>query len=219
MKKLQIIAWICFLLGLIIKLLHYPGASFLMVLGVLLLLIHSILFFTKRFKDKLPESLLNFAFLIMTIYLLCRIQYWNCGPTILGFSLLFIVLAGVSVTTMILNFRNATKIKMPLILLIIYFIFSVWISFIHSDKIYYFFNLNEITQKENRIENYRAWDKYSWFLYVTDKQDEAIKANINAQRIIEEKLKNKQSEYLLNDLEIIKKHNDLIREKNWIDYK
>jgi hypothetical protein len=42
---------------------------------------------------------------------------------------------------------------------------------------------------------------------------------MNAQQIIEEKLKIEQSEYLLNDLEIIKKHNDLIRDKNWIDYR
>jgi hypothetical protein len=218
-KKLQIIAWISLLLGLIMKFPHYPGASLLLLIGTLLLFIHSILFFIKNIKTNLPDSFLHFAFSIWTVYLLCRIKYWSCGPMILGYSLMFIISVVISITALILYFRDKTKIALPQILLIIYFLFSVWVSFIHSDKIYYFFNLNEITQMENRNENYKSWDKYSWFLYIDEKQDEALNANLNAQQIIEEKLKISQDEYLLNELNIIKEHNVLIQNKNWIDYR
>lgn len=219
MKKLQIIAWSCFLVGLIIKIPHYPGSALLMIIGVLLLLIHSVLFLIKNAKDKLPESMLNIAFTVMTFYFLCRILYLRFGPLIFGYSILYILLIGVSIAAIIINFGNAKKIKLPQILLIIYYLFSIWISFIPSSEIFYFFNLNEKTQKANRIENFNAWDRYSWFLYGIGKQDEAIEANMNSQCIIEEKLKIEQSDYLLDELDRIKKHNEQIQEKSWIEYK
>ena len=219
MKKLHIIAWIICLLGFVFKFPHYPGASLLMIFGVILLLIHCVLFFIKNKHEKLPEAFLHLALVVMTLYLICRLNFWNCGPMIMGFNLLFLISAGISIAALILNAGNTKALKLPQIILICYFLGFVWISFIHSDRIFYFFNLNEITHKENRIENYKSWDKYSWFLYIVNKQDEALEANRKAQRIIEEKLKAEQPEYLLNDLESIRKHNDLIKGRNWIDYR
>ena len=128
MKKLQIISWSCFLVGLIIMIPHYPGSALLMIIGVLLLLIHSVLFLIKNAKDRLPESMLHIAFTVMTFYFLCRILYWSTGPLIFGYKLLYIVLIGVSIAAIIINFGNAKKIKLPQILLIICFLFSIWIS-------------------------------------------------------------------------------------------
>jgi len=218
MRKLQIIGLISFIIGLIIKLPHIPGTSLLLMIGTLLLVIDSLVFLFKNVKQNIADTFLNLTFTFWTIYLLCRIQYWSCGPSIIGFSLLYFVSTVLTIIYFVLHFRNLKRIKTPQILLITYFVFSFWLSFVHSYRIFYFFNLNEVFEKNNRIENYKAWDKYSWFLYVVDKQDEAIEANQNAQRIIGEKLKTSQDNDLIKSSEIIKNHGQLIRDKNWNDF-
>ncbi|MDP4226337.1 MAG: hypothetical protein Q8907_10025 [Bacteroidota bacterium] len=218
MKKLLISALASLLLGLVFKFPHIPGASLLLIIGALLLFIYSVIFFFKNKKEKLVESLKNLSFSFLTIYLLFRIQFWYGGPVIFGFNFLFIIAFGISFTTLIYKFQESKEIKTSFMLFIIYMVFTIFISFTHADRIYYFVNLNEITGTEARNESYKAWDKYSWFLYGVDKQKEALEANKNAQKIIEEKLKNSQNTLMINDFEIIKKHGESIRDKNWNDY-
>ncbi|MBN1463930.1 MAG: hypothetical protein JXR68_13430 [Bacteroidales bacterium] len=179
--------------------------------------LHSIIFLIKSLKNNLTASFLNLSFAFWTLYLLFRIQYWPCGPSIFGFQLLFIISFIITIVYIGLHFSKSGNLKIPQILLILYFIFTITISFIHSDKIYYFFTLNEVTQKDNRENNYQAWDKYSWFLYCVDKQNEAIEANLKAQKIVEKKLKKDFVQELYYDLKNLKRHNQLIRDKNWND--
>lgn len=217
MKITQIIAWLTFLIGLFFRMNRLPGAFFIMAFGTLLLLIHCIVFSTKTTKENISTLFLHISFTIWTIYLLLKISFISCGPMIFGFSLLFIIAFYVSITYFILHFIKSKQIKTPQILFIAYFIFSVWFSFIHSDRVYYVINLNTITQTENRNENFWNWDTYSWFLYLANKQDEAIQANLKAQQIIEEKIKKTNDEELLLQLNYIKKHNQYIRERSWVN--
>lgn len=217
MKKLQIIAYVIFIIGLITKLFHVNGSNYLLVLGTLLILIYGILFFFKNRKEKLADSLMHLAISFLTVYLFCRLLFMYCGPMILGLPLYYLLSLGISIPALIMNVSKRTNFKLPQVLFLFYFLFISCISFLHSYRIYYFLNLNEITAKECRIENYRMWDRYSWYLYLGDKQEEAIDANQKAQQIIEEKLKIEQIEQLLNDLETIKNHNLMIRDQNWTD--
>ena len=70
-----------------------------------------------------------------------------------------------------------------------------------------------------RIEkDYFTLDKYSWFLYVDGKEDEAIQANENAQTAVEKCLQNPkygdENEYV----SFIKDHRVAIRDKTWKKY-
>jgi len=99
-----------------------------------------------------------------------------------------------------------------------YFIFFFILSFTHSDRIYYFIKLNTVLNAESRTTNYYSWDKYSWFLYIADKQNEAIEANQNAQKAAEEYLKIIQDEKAVQYLTLIKQHGQQIQDRNWTTY-
>jgi hypothetical protein len=101
---------------------------------------------------------------------------------------------------------------------LIYFLFSFWLSFTHSDKIYYFINLSRPLNSDNREHNFRVWNKYSWFLYIVNKKDEAIAANIQAQRIVDEYFKTTQDSIYVNYSLGLKQQNQLIKDNNWTDF-
>jgi len=218
MKKIQIIAWTIFIIGLIFRVLHYPGTFVIPVLGTLLLIIYSLIYLVKNAKTNLPNSFLHLSYSLLTTYILFRLQFWSCGPMIFGYSLFFIIVILVTITCFILHFTNHTKFKLPQIFLIGYFMFFFTLSFIHSDRIYYFINLNSVLNAESRTTNYYSWDKYSWFLYIADKQDEAIEANQNAQKAAEEYLKITQDQEAIQYLTLIKQHGQQIQNKNWTTY-
>ena len=215
MKKLQIIAWIIFLIGVVFRLLHYPGGGIILTLGTLLLLVHSIIYLSKNAKTNLPTSFLHLSFSFLTAYVLFRFQYWPCGPSFFGFPLLFIIALLITLICFILHFANN---KLPQIFLVVYFVFFFVLSYTHSDRIYYFFNLNPMLHAETSNTNYYAWDKYSWFLYIVDKQDEAIGANYRAQKAVEEYLKIIQDKEAIHYLTLIKQHEQQIKDKNWATY-
>ncbi len=175
MKALNITSWTIFFLGLIGKFFHYP-TTLLMILGCLLLLIYGLITFFKEIKTNLPYSLQPLSFAFLSIYLLFRVQYWGFARYI--FALTFILVA----TCLILYLVKKAKFKLREIILVLYFAFIFLLSFIHADKIYYIVNLNTVLNSEIRNYSYSAWDKYSWFLYIAGKQDEAVQANQNAQK-------------------------------------
>jgi len=218
MKKLQIIAWTIFIIGLVFRLLHYPGTSLISLLGTVLLVIHSIIYLVKNAKTNLPTSFLHLSYSLLTVYVLFRLQYWSCGPMILGYSLFFIIVLLLTISCFVLMFSSKTQFKFPQIFLVVYFVFFIALSFTHSDRIYYFFNLNTVLNGESRNTNYQSWDKYSWFLYIADKQDEAIEANQNAQKAAEEYLKMIPDEEAVQYLTLIKQHGQQIQDKNWTSW-
>ncbi|MEZ4805785.1 MAG: hypothetical protein R2852_09955, partial [Bacteroidia bacterium] len=99
---------------------------------------------------------------------------------IVFFPLLLVIALIVVFNFLRLKFKEKTAFKRPELLLALYISFILLLSFTHSHKIYYFFNLNTILNEESRETNYMAWDKYSWFLYISNKQEEAIDANKKA---------------------------------------
>lgn len=218
MKKLLIIAWTIFIIGLAFRLLHYPGTAVISLLGTLLLVIHSIIYLVKNAKTNLPISFLHLSYSLATIYILFRFQYWPVGPIVLGYSLFFVIVLLVTISCFVLHITNKTPIKFSQIFLAIYFAFFFWLSFTHSDRIYYFFNLNTVINSESRNTNYYSWDKYSWFLYIAGKQDESIEANQNAQKAAEEYLKIIPGEEAIKYLTTIKQHGQQIRDKNWTSW-
>lgn len=219
MKKLHLTSWSIFIIGILFKLFHFPGTGLLLSLGTLLLLIHSIIYLIKNWTKDLPTSILLLSFSFWTISLLTRIQYWSIGPIILGFPILFIVSIILSITYFILLINYKIKIGIKQILLIGYILFSFELAYIHSDQIHYFFRLNTILNNDSRNYDYAAWDKYSWFLYIRNKQEEAIQANEKAQQAINLCLKqNKNDQRAIQYIIKIEQHKKQIKNKNWTSY-
>ncbi|MCX8487112.1 MAG: hypothetical protein ORN53_08085, partial [Crocinitomicaceae bacterium] len=59
-------------------------------------------------------------------------------------------------------------------------ILGLSISFVPAHVITYFFDLNEMINKENNKTNFASWDKYSWFLYIHGEKERALDANHKA---------------------------------------
>lgn len=210
MKKMQIIAWAVFLLGFILKLIHIPGASLTLVLGTLLLVIHSIIYLCKNAKTNLSTSFLHLSYSLLTVYILFRFQYWS------GFSLLFLIVLFVTLFCFFLLFKNKSQFKFPQIFLVIYFWFFFALSFTRSHQIYYFFNLNTVLNAEARKTNYRVWNGYSWSLYLADKHNEALEANHKAQEAVKEQCGT--TDLAFHNLELLKLNEQQILNKNWTTF-
>jgi hypothetical protein len=218
MKKLHVISWTIYILGLIFKLLHSPESGLLLVLGCFLLFIHSIIFLLKNAKTNLPDSLINLTFSFWLFYLLIRFQFWAFGPVIFNLPLIFIIPLLISLTCFILYWVKHIKVGLPQVIFTALFLFSVFISYTPSDSIYYFFNLNTVLNSERRNSDYHSWDKYSWFLYLDGKKERAIGANQNAQKAVAENLINPQNNDAVHYSTLIKQHGQQILKNNWVSY-
>ena len=219
MRKFQIISWTILLLGIILKLLQIFGSGELLLLGTILILIHSFIYLFKHAKTDLAASFINLSFAFWTVYLFTRLQYMSYSQGFLGFPIVFIIPFLVTLTCFILHLTSKTKFKLTFYLLTIYFAFSLFLSFTHSDRIYYFFNLNTVLNSESRNTDFAGWDKYSWFLYLADKKVEAAEANQKAEKANSEYLKlfpdNQDAIQYSTQINI---HRQKILEQNWTTY-
>jgi hypothetical protein len=218
MKKLKVVAWAFFGLGLLFKTLHYKGANEFLLLGVILLFVFAFWFLIKNIRNNYLQVLLNFCFAFWSLYLLFRFLYWSVGPSILGLGLLFIIPFIITLIYFISLIDSKKKIKWPQIALLIYFSFSVFIGYTHSDAIFYFFNLNEVVHSQHRKIDFYSWDKYSWFLFKNNKPEEAIVANENAVKAAQNVLSSGSDYNAENYLPVIQKHGENIRDNNWTQY-
>jgi hypothetical protein len=218
MKKFLIISWAFFILGVAFKLFHIQFSNWSMLLGCLLMLIHSIIFLIKNAKTDLPQSFLYLTATFWTIYLFFRIVFLSGIFYIFGFPIIFIIPLFFSIICFILHVIKQIPFKLPQILVSIYLIFSIMLSYTHSNKIYYFIRLNTVLNNESRNTDFSAWDKYSWYLNLSHKTDEAINANENAKKAAEESLKQNNSEETFEYLDVIKKHKQQIAQGTWNYY-
>jgi hypothetical protein len=215
MKALKIIGAILFIIGITFKFLHWPFGSIIFILGTLLLFILGLIFLIQNIKKDSSRAWINFSFSLILIYVLFRFQYWPCGPRIVGYPLLFILVFTFSLLSVFKIFQSKSIIKFRSIFFLLTFISFNILSFVHSYSIYYLVNLNSITNASTRDLNYKSWDKFSWFLYIADRKGEALDANtkaIIAAQYIYENYGDHQAGVLLKEL---KKHRILIENETW----
>lgn len=174
MKPFEITGYVVFLIGIVFKFLHFPGAAILMLLGSLFLL----LFYSKRLIKKedrsISKNLTGLAAAFWAIYLLFRIQYWSY--------IVIPMLAALGFTIAAIQYRKAGSFKVVsrTIVLLALFAISAIAAFTPTYFIYYLVNLNEPMNENYRKYSYTAWNKYSWFLYKDGEIDMALEANEKA---------------------------------------
>ena len=216
MKKFYLITWIILSIGFIMKLLHWTGGGALLSLSGILFLIHSIIHFIKFAKTNFSLSLLYLSFAVITIYLIGRIQYWGFVKPLFPIAC-YLVLA-----YLIVHLVYRREFHLAQTLLIIYFAFFFIISYAPAYEIYYFMNLNTFLNGDSRNRNYRCWDTYSWFLNLRREQAEALEANSKAKEAVKLNFKNPNDEEAVRYLNILKQHEQQIRDKDcgkdWLGY-
>ena len=129
MKKMQIISWTLFLVGIVFGFLHFPGGAMMRTFGALLLLIHSIIYLCKNIKTNLLTTFLNLSYSFLTACIVSRINYWDYLPTV--FFIIGLVITGVY---FVLFIKNKVQFNFPNIFLLVYLVLSLILLF---DKVYY----------------------------------------------------------------------------------
>jgi hypothetical protein len=144
--------------------------------------------------------------------MLFRIQFWGVA------TIIFIVAVMLSIVCILQHISEKLPFKNPQIKLSIYVLLITILSFVHSYSIYYFFNTSALHGKLESAVSYRIYDKYSWFLYIANKHDEALTANHYAQEAVSKQLTNYRDSETLKFSKLIPQHKQLIKDKAWTSY-
>ena len=176
MKGLLYSSAIFFALAIIFRLYHLPFGSLLPIISCLLLFIFAVI---NSIRAKQLGSLNAFGGWVLfawSLYILFKYMYWNMGMFILGFSVFFLLVFALTILYVITNAKRWSKgVLIVSILGLVY-------SFVPAYVSCYFFDLNEVINKEYNEINYASWDQYSWFLFQSGKNEEALEANQQAMK-------------------------------------
>jgi hypothetical protein len=212
LEKFLVVAWTVFVVAILYKILHYPGGDYLTIAGCLLLFIHSIIFLIKNATTNLALSFVHVTFSFWSIYLLFRVLFWDYEQTMAILAVL------ITIACVVLHIINRTNLKIPQYLLMVYFVFCFSLSFVHAYRVFYFFNSFSIEHTDLFARAYLSLDRYSWFLYIGGKTDEALEANRQAQISVDNRMKVHADEEAIRYSVLIKQHQQMIMEKSWVDF-
>jgi hypothetical protein len=176
MKGLLYSSAIFFALAIIFRLYHLPFGSLLPIISCLLLFIFAVI---NSIRAKQLGSLNAFGGWVLfawSFYILFKYMYWNMGLFILGFSVFFLLVFALTILYVITNAKRWSKG------VLIVSILGLLYSFVPAYVSCYFFDLNEVINKEYNEINYASWDQYSWFLFQSGKNEEALEANQQAMK-------------------------------------
>lgn len=204
------------LLSIVFRLYHLPGANLIMLISAVFFVVFAGINSFRKKKIWNINVLGGWLLAICSIKLLFTYLYWYSGPIILGTNALFIVLLTIMIIYVVVGLVNKNKLsKMVLLFSLLVAIFN----FVPSYSICYFFDLNEVINKENNSTNYSSWDKYSWFLNLRGDKERALIANQKAVNAWEETCRL----YHVSDQEyasihaILKRHKIGIIDNSWDD--
>jgi len=177
MKKLLVVSILLFILSIIFRLLHWPASSIMSIISVLLVFIFTI---KNTFNNTIVYNISIFegwVILSWSLFLLFKYLFWYSGPLVFGFTPILLFALLMTMVYGVILFIGTKSISS---IIIVVGGLGFTTSFIPAYSIHHFFALNEIINKENNKVNYYSWDKYSWFLYIYGKDQEALEANEKA---------------------------------------
>jgi hypothetical protein len=212
LKKIYILAWIIILLGILFKFLHFQGGGALLISGSVLLLMHSFAYFMISDRQKEYSPLLNLSIVLLTCYIGARFQFWALARPVYYLACLAMLVWIIAVV------RKKKRPGASAILLTGYFIFVTWFTNVPSHQLYYLVNLHPMLNSDLRETNYRAWDRYSWFLYLKQEYDAAFDANQKAQKAATKSLEMAPDSLAKEYKGILLQHEFQIVHKQWESY-
>lgn len=202
MRKFAFVGFGLFSVGLGMKFFHAPFHALIMISGLLAMLIENVWYAIQKEKNKSELFFrITITFILACLLFLVKFYPFSQVPLIVGL-LFFMPGAFYALTTKSTN-QHITRVT--LIALVFSILVTVTVYLIPSDVRYYLFNIKFNHEIET---DYRTWDKYSWFLYVNNKQTEAAQAS---ERALELVTKTTDEQYLNQ----IKSHRSKINNHSW----
>lgn len=217
MKGLLLAAVSVFFVSVIFRLIHWPGASLLTMIATCLVFIFAIINSIVK-KNIFNISILGgWVLFFWVLYILFKYMYWYAGPSFVGFNSMFLAVFILTVVYIAITVSNQNKRISKVV--VITSMVGMTFSFIPSYAICYFFDLNEVINKEYNQTNYYSWDKYSWFLYIRGEKSHALESNqkaIDALNKYREEYGMAEFEYL-SSLTNLNNHRQGIIDNTWTE--
>lgn len=214
MKPLLLTSIISFLVSILFRLMHWPGVALLILLALACVLIFSIVNSIVKKSVWKISTLGGWVLTAWTTYIVFRSLYWYCGPRIFGVNTMFLFISILTIVYLITQYKQLSKTVITLS------VFGLLLHFTPSYKICYFFDLNQVINKEHNKTNYYSWDKYSWFLYIRGEEEAALEANqkaLDAYRYNTEGISIHRNRIDSSFLNSIKEHRKGIINDTWTD--
>ena len=190
--------YLIILIGFALKPFFIPLASYIIIPLLALLILYYVFSMIYRFKSHTSNTI-GIATVIVLFSLLCTLKLYPFGHYVLFVAIVSCVVA-------IIFLIKEKKFVLPNIIALLIAAFCLF-SFKFMDRTdrYYLWN---VKYNYNIEHDYVIWDKYSWTLYKERKYDEALSANQQAMKI----LQNKNNMQLL---ERVKLNREKISSKTW----
>lgn len=215
MKKLLLSSGLVFLTSIVFRIFHLPFSNLIALLAILLMFIFAVVHSFKKEKVWGINLFATWLIFFWSYYLFARYLFWNIGPGILGFNALFLLTFIGTILYVVQSYskKGISKIVVGFSLI------GLSISFVPSHAILYFFDLNEMVNKENNKINFKSWDEYSWFLYIHGDKQRALDANHKAMEAwnYRNKVNPSSSPYFQKMPAIIMEHEKGIINGTWTD--
>jgi hypothetical protein len=202
---IEVLFFIIFLCGVLMKLFHLPLHTFVMV-GALAFLI--VLNVTRLIRNKPGErrtaGWLGLATLSWLIFFLFEVKFFG-GTLIVMASALFVSVISILMTL----FEPGQLPGGRIILLLAALGLGATTSWMSPHERFYTYN---IRFNKNAMTDYRTLDQYSWFLYLGQEYDEAMRVSKLA---LAEANREGDQDFVKSILE----HADAIKSRKWEKYK
>ena len=194
------------------KMAHLPGSGSLLILSGITFLLGALVILFKsvknKKKDQIKVAIYDLTIAVFVCFLIFRLQFWEFSNAVL-------VAALILLTVNILFVFNQLNWLRKIFIIGLVSLSSI-VFFTRAHVIMKTLYLNEFFHPDSKKIDYRSWDKYSWFLYLAERYDEALVANEIALNIInsDNDLINYDETYFNS----ITRHRKLISDRNWNNY-
>lgn len=200
MKNLPYVGLAVYLIGLILKILHTPYHTWILVLGIFLTLILTIVQFWV-IRPGLGTLMSGLTTTSWMVYLLFVLKFFPLS--------ILPLLISIVMTGFLIGFRHRGSLLIPLRIPITLGFLAIILSLTPTHERYYWLNIHF---NPNANRDHITWDKYSWMLYINGEFEQAEIASEKSLRI------------LTNDPdprweEVVKAHQERIKKRDWESYK
>lgn len=197
----ELIFFLAFLSGLVMKLFHLPGHTLVMGIGLLAMLIYYVVsLVVSTSGKKRTSSWLGLSTVSWLIFFLAEVKFMG-GTLILMMLALF-----VSVLSLLMTLKEPGVLSPGRIIVLLAALFlAASTSWMELHTRYYVFNIHFSTNVWN---DYVMLDKYSWFLYNDQEYEEALVINSKAHEAANAK-------GALDYIPTVEQHEEAIIKRNW----
>lgn len=209
MEKFFRINFIVVISCLLLKILHVPGSSILMMITTIILVVLGVIIAIKNFKSNPHIALQSLALSCWSIFIFFRFYFLYFFLRILGVSIIYWIPFLLTGAFLAVSFEKKIKLTSMGYVLIACFVVNTYLLIIPTSKVYYLLHHSQIDNQNMNEVDYLILDNYSVRLYNADANEnynKAMEYNQKAFDALKINLKSERTEEAIQDSINISNH-------------